>query len=68
MLELKHISYTVPSPEGGSDILRDVSLTVEDGKLLVLTGPNGGGKTTLARIIMVWPCRRRDRFSGTART
>ena len=52
MLELKHISYSVSSAEGTNDILKDVSLTVEDGKLLVLTGPNGGGKTTLAKIIM----------------
>ena len=32
-------------------MLRDVSLTVPDGKLTVITGPNGGGKTTLAKII-----------------
>ncbi|MDD4126016.1 MAG: ATP-binding cassette domain-containing protein, partial [Eubacteriales bacterium] len=32
-------------------VLRDVSMTVPDGKLVVITGPNGGGKTTLARII-----------------
>ena len=52
MLELQHICFSVPSDEGTSDILDDVSLTVPDGKLLVLTGPNGGGKTTLAKIIM----------------
>lgn len=34
------------------DILRDVSLTVKDGTFLVVTGPNGGGKTTLAKTIM----------------
>ena len=33
-------------------ILNDVSLTVEDYKLVVITGPNGGGKTTLAKAIM----------------
>jgi len=52
MLELKNISYTVHEPEGDQQILRDVSLTIDDGKLIVFTGPNGGGKTTLAKIIM----------------
>ncbi len=52
MLELKNISFSVTTPEGRNDIIKDISLTVEDGKLLVLTGPNGGGKTTLAKIIM----------------
>jgi len=52
MLELKHISYRVSDPEGETDILRDVSLTIPDHRLVVFTGPNGGGKTTLAKIIM----------------
>ena len=52
MLELKHISYTVSDAGAEQTILRDVSVAVPDGKLVVFTGPNGGGKTTLARIIM----------------
>ena len=52
MLELKHISFAVDSPAGQAEILRDVSLTVPDGRFLVITGPNGGGKSTLAKIIM----------------
>ena len=52
MLELKHLSYSVSTGEGTNEIVRDVSLTVPDGTLLVLTGPNGGGKTTLAKLIM----------------
>jgi len=52
MLELKQICYTVHEPEGELDILKDISLTVDDHRLVVLTGPNGGGKTTLAKIIM----------------
>lgn len=52
MLEIKNLSFDVPSEEGRLDILRDVSLTIPDGKFVVITGPNGGGKTTLARAIM----------------
>lgn len=52
MLELKHISFNVSDDKGEKDILKDISLTVEDGKFLVITGPNGGGKSTLAKVIM----------------
>ncbi len=52
MLELKNISYKVPTPDGELTILNNVSLTIDDGKLVVFTGPNGGGKTTLAKVIM----------------
>ena len=52
MLELKDIRYTVQDEGGSLDILKGVSLTVPDHKLMVFTGPNGGGKTTLAKVIM----------------
>jgi len=53
MLEISHLRYDVAAQDGEElGILRDVSLTVADGKLVVITGPNGGGKTTLARAIM----------------
>ena len=53
MLEIKHLSYQVAG-EGGEElgILNDVSLTIADHKFVVITGPNGGGKTTLAKTIM----------------
>ena len=60
MLELKNIAFTAPaSDEGtvasgrsGKTIINDLSLNVEQGKITVITGPNGGGKSTLARLIM----------------
>ena len=52
MLELKNISFNVADEKGEKDIITDVSLTLEDGKFLVITGPNGGGKSTLAKLIM----------------
>ena len=52
MLELKHNSYHVSTPEGEMDILKDISITIPDHRLMVFTGPNGGGKTTLAKVIM----------------
>ncbi len=52
MLEIKQLSYRVDSEDGGVDILRDVSLKIDDKRFVVITGPNGGGKTSLARAIM----------------
>lgn len=52
MLELKHLAFSVEEEAGQKDILRDVSLTVPDGAFWVITGPNGGGKTSLAKAIM----------------
>lgn len=54
MLELKNISFEVSDDdrkEGHKEIVRDVSMTVEDHKFVVITGPNGSGKSTLARLI-----------------
>ena len=51
MLELKNISFMVDSEGADKEIIRDVSLTIPDRKMVVVTGPNGGGKSTLARLI-----------------
>jgi len=48
MLELKGIRWSIPD---GEEILKGIDLTIPDGKLTVITGPNGGGKTSLAKII-----------------
>ena len=52
MLELKHICYSVREDDEELHILKDISMVIEDHRLVVFTGPNGGGKTTLAKIIM----------------
>lgn len=48
MLELKGIHWKLPN---GDEILKGIDLTVPQEKLTVITGPNGGGKTSLAKII-----------------
>ncbi|MBO4365937.1 MAG: ATP-binding cassette domain-containing protein [Eggerthellaceae bacterium] len=55
MLELQHIVFDVPVSEGSKEtkrIIDDISLVIEDDKFVVMTGPNGGGKSTLAKLIM----------------
>ncbi len=52
MLEIKNLSYRVETEGSTLDILKDISLTIDDNKFVVITGPNGGGKTTLAKAIM----------------
>ena len=52
MLELKNISFGVDNEDSTREIIKDVSFVVPDDKFVVITGPNGGGKSTLARLIM----------------
>ena len=52
MLELKNLCLTADDEQGRTDILKGIDLTVADGEFLVVTGPNGGGKTTLAKAVM----------------
>ena len=66
MLELQNICYRVSTPDGEQDILKNVSITIPDHRLVVFTGPNGGGKTTLAKVIMglVQPTSGRVLYNG----
>lgn len=53
MLELKNLSFQVD--KDGSDpkeIIKEISLTLSDNTFTAITGPNGGGKSTLAKLIM----------------
>ena len=50
MLELRNITYEVEDNQDNKEILKDVSLTIDE-HFVAITGPNGGGKSTLAKII-----------------
>lgn len=55
MLELKDLTFEVPVSEGSNEkkrIIDNLSLTIGADKFTVITGPNGGGKSTLAKLIM----------------
>lgn len=52
MLELKSITYKVDDNNKEKTIIDGLDLKVGDGKFVVITGPNGGGKSTLAKLIM----------------
>lgn len=51
MLELRNLSFEVPGDTSQIEIIKNINLTMEDRKFIVITGPNGGGKSTLAKLI-----------------
>ena len=53
MLELKNVTFQVPDEKDqDKEIIKNISLTIEDQKFIAITGPNGGGKSTLAKLIV----------------
>lgn len=36
----------------GKEVLSDINLTVSEGDFMLITGPNGGGKTTLLKLML----------------
>ncbi len=52
MLEIKNVTYQVEEEDRKKNIIDHMDLTIGDGKFVVITGPNGGGKSSLAKAIM----------------
>lgn len=53
MLEVKNLTFKVKDENGiERNIVNDISFNVNDGEMIVITGPNGGGKSTLAKVLM----------------
>jgi zinc transport system ATP-binding protein len=48
-IALEDVSFAYP---GGADVLQDVTLHVKPGEFVAIAGPNGGGKTTLMRLVL----------------
>ena len=51
MLEINNISFSAENEGKTVDIINDISLKFDDNKFIVITGPNGGGKSTIAKLI-----------------
>ncbi len=65
MLELRNVGYLVKDELGEKCILKNINLTLDE-RFVAFTGPNGGGKSTLAKVIagIVTPTEGRILFDG----
>lgn len=66
MLELRNLSYEVETEAERKEIIKNINLTIDDKKFVVITGPNGGGKSTLAKLIagIIMPTSGQIFFNG----
>ncbi len=67
MLELKNVSYEVKENNDNIPIVNNINLTIDDNKFVAITGPNGGGKSTLAKLIagIIQPTSGQIIYDGT---
>lgn len=67
MLTLENVSFAVQADSGEKGIIRNLNMTIDNHKFVVITGPNGGGKSTLAKLIagIEKPSAGRIIFDGT---
>ncbi len=67
MISIRNLSLVAENNGETKEILKNINLDIEDSKFVVLTGPNGGGKTTLAKVIMglVKPTSGKVVYNGT---
>ena len=68
MLELRDVSFDVTDENGTEkEIIKNISLRIEDQKFIAVTGPNGGGKSTIAKLIVgiYQPTSGQILFNGT---
>ena len=65
MLQLEHVTYRVSDEQGEKTILKDVNLSLSE-RFVAFTGPNGGGKSTLAKVIagIITPTEGKILFDG----
>ncbi len=66
MLQVKDLSFMVEGKDSTLEIIDKVSFSLGNGRIMVVTGPNGGGKSTLAKLIMGYekPTGGRILFNG----
>lgn len=67
MLELRDVYYSVEEDGKTKDIVNGINLTIDDRKFVAITGPNGGGKSTLAKLIagIITPTSGQIIYNGT---
>lgn len=67
MLELRDLYYSVEEDCVKKDIISGINLTIDDRKFIAITGPNGGGKSTLAKLIagIITPTSGQILYNGT---
>jgi putative ABC transport system ATP-binding protein len=68
MIELRELSKLYPGPEGGTQALNDVTLSLPDGEFIAIVGKSGSGKSTLINLIagIDRPSHGEVRVAGTA--